>query len=163
MRNRREVLYKKFNELGFKVGAEIGVRTGENALDMFKCIPGLRLYLIDPWRNIRKHNDRLTYRLAKKTVEPFNAIIIKKKSEMAVLKIPDGSLDFVYIDADHSFDAVLLDIIIWSRKVRTGGIISGHDYRKSKKMGVKPAVDDYVRYHKIDLQLSDGRNWFWET
>jgi predicted O-methyltransferase YrrM len=40
----------------------------------------------------------------------------------------DNSLDFVYIDAGHRFDDVVQDIIKWTKKVRKGGIISGHDY-----------------------------------
>ena len=42
-------------------------------------------------------------------------------------KIPDGSLDFVFIDGDHSFEAVRDDVRVWERKVRPGGMISGHD------------------------------------
>jgi hypothetical protein len=38
------------------------------------------------------------------------------------------SLDFVYIDADHSYDAVRADIDAWNTKVRAGGLIGGHDY-----------------------------------
>ena len=46
----------------------------------------------------------------------------------AVKDIEDSSLDFVHIDGDHSYDFVMQDIILWGRKVRIGGIISGHDY-----------------------------------
>lgn len=153
----RETLYKKFNEKGFKTGAEIGVQTGINALDMFKHIPGLKLYLIDPWDVTR------AYRRTRRRVASYDAYFIRAKSEDAVREFPDKSFDFVYIDGNHSYDAVMLDIILWSRKVRDGGIISGHDYRRRRGFGVKYAVDDYVKYHKIDLQLSEGRNWHWET
>ena len=158
----RKNLYKIFNERGFKVGAEIGVYTGVNAFSMFKCIPDLKLYLIDPWdlRKTRPYFRRVVREIAKNY---YDAIIIRRKSEDAARFIEDGSLDFVYIDANHQYDYVMLDQILWSRKVRNGGIVSGHDYytRKRGNLGVKVAVDDYVRYHKIDLKLYK-RNWYWE-
>ncbi len=46
----------------------------------------------------------------------------------AVEDFADGSLDFVYIDGNHQFKYVADDICEWSRKVRRGGVISGHDY-----------------------------------
>jgi hypothetical protein len=87
---------------------------------------------------------------------------MRATSEKAILKFPDNSLDFVYIDGDHSYDAVLLDIILWHRKVKDGGILAGHDYQETRKHGVKKAVDDYVKYHNIDLQLFDV-SWYWEV
>jgi predicted O-methyltransferase YrrM len=82
---------------------------------------------------------------------------LEMMSEDAVKHIPDNSLDFVYIDANHKYDFVMLDILLWSRKVRKGGVVSGHDYFNNPKynMGVKPAVDDYVRQHNKTLYLTD--------
>ncbi len=40
----------------------------------------------------------------------------------------DNSLDFVYIDGDHNFKHISEDIYEWTKKVRSGGIVSGHDY-----------------------------------
>ena len=101
------------------------------------------------------------YRTARKVVRPYNAVIIKKKSLDATKDIKEP-LDFVYIDGDHSYDSVMLDIILWSKMIRKGGVISGHDYRRNK-FGVKVAVDDYTRQHGLKLILSAGRNWHWET
>jgi len=147
----RETLYKLFCKNGFKQGVEIGVETGLNAVDMFKYIPGLRLYLVDPFRNEETI----------KNTEHYDAIPIKMKSEQAAPLFKDNSLDFVYIDGDHSYDAVMLDLILWGKKVKHGGIISGHDYRIYRGLGVKEAVDDYVKYHRLKLILSAGRNWYW--
>lgn len=41
--------------------------------------------------------------------------------------VKDGSLDFVFIDADHSYDGALADINAWTPKVRKGGMVAGHD------------------------------------
>ena len=85
-------------------------------------------------------------------------------SEEAAPKIPDASLDFVYIDGDHSFDFVMLDLILWARKVRPGGMISGHDYYRFRNGGVVPAVDVFSRQHGIQHWfLTDERtpSFFW--
>jgi len=164
----RKPLYEKFAEMGFKIGAEIGVYAGANARFMFECIPGLKLYLVDSWERNKRHSARRAYRMTRQAVKDYDAVIIRGKSERVVHQVNDNSLDFVYIDADHSYDAVMLDIILWNRKVRNGGIVSGHDYYvRRKKFGVRNAVDDYVRYHDLPLSLfragrrGMNRNWFW--
>jgi predicted O-methyltransferase YrrM len=43
----------------------------------------------------------------------------------------DGSLDGVFIDADHSYEAVKQDIQNWLPKIRVGGILAGHDYNST--------------------------------
>jgi predicted O-methyltransferase YrrM len=158
----RHNLYQLFAELGFKVGAEVGLFRGRNARQMFRDIPGLKLYGIDAY------NDQ-PYSTRHKTIPRYgrnrsmmagrmkgrNIIVIDKFSEEAVQEIPYDSLDFVYIDGDHSYDYVMTDIILWSRRVRPGGIVSGHDYikpgeyRHKYDINVREAVDDYIKIHKI--------------
>ena len=65
---------------------------------------------------------------------------IKGVSWECAEQFEDDSVDFIFIDADHSYDAVNKDIRAWSPKVRKGGMISGHDYFNSN--GVKRAVDE---------------------
>ena len=48
----------------------------------------------------------------------------------AVKNFEDSSLDFVYIDGDHEFKAIAIDISDWIHKIRVGGIICGHDFRR---------------------------------
>lgn len=45
----------------------------------------------------------------------------------AARSIPDQSCSFVFIDADHRYQAVRDDIRAWRGKVRSGGILAGHD------------------------------------
>lgn len=54
----------------------------------------------------------------------------------------DASLDWVYIDADHHYEAVKRDILAWLPKVRKGGIIAGHDYAAYPTFGVIEAVTE---------------------
>ena len=178
----RNDLYKVFNQMGFKVGCEVGVWQGDNAVAMLQSIPNLKLYLVDPYANyplIRKPRgeDRIAHakgRAIRHTAQ-YDRVFIEKMSEDAAKEIPDDSLDFVYIDGEHTYDFVLLDIILWSRKVRRGGVVSGHDYYSDRrhKIGVREAVDDYVKFHGLELHLTEakcepipkhGRNfpsWYW--
>ena len=59
----------------------------------------------------------------------------------AAKKIPDESLDFVYIDACHTYESVKQDIAIWRPKIKPEGFIGGHDYHPGWK-GVKRAVEE---------------------
>lgn len=67
--------------------------------------------------------------------------IIQRESLNAAEKFSDGELDVVFIDAEHSLDAVKRDINAWLPKIRPGGIIAGHDYSHP---GVRRAVDHYI-------------------
>ena len=125
-------MYKLFADLGFRVGCEIGVEKGKNAETMLQIIPDLKLYCVDPYKQHPHYGDKASAylrrwdshylsavkRQAKKRIKGRNAILIEKFSEDAAKDIPDNSLDFVYIDGDHSYDFVMLDIIIWGRKIR---------------------------------------------
>ncbi|NIV98148.1 class I SAM-dependent methyltransferase, partial [Candidatus Saccharibacteria bacterium] len=57
-----------------------------------------------------------------------NVEFIKKTSMEAVKQFEDYSLDFVYIDAAHDFNNIMLDLIKWVPKVKIGGAVCGHDY-----------------------------------
>jgi len=65
----------------------------------------------------------------------------RMKTDKAVELFDDGSLDAVFIDADHSYNAVKNDILNWMPKIRKGGILAGHDYTYSWPEVIK-AVDE---------------------
>src|SRR5260221_412005 len=50
----------------------------------------------------------------------------------AVEDFEDESLDFVYIDANHEFRYIAEDLCEWTKKVKKGGIVAGHDYFYTK-------------------------------
>lgn len=149
----RDHLAELFYEVGYTVGAEIGVRYGRYSKIMCQKNPNLLLYCIDGWHpydggKYHKNKQDRIYSRAVKTLQPFNTKIIRKKSLDALGDIEDESLDFVYIDADHTFDAAMMDIICWSAKVRSNGIVAVHDYYSGEK-GVMNAVDAYTHSHRI--------------
>lgn len=137
-------------------GAEVGVRNGQTAKFLLDNNPYLFLYLIDSYPPYQDIHDYLTSDLQesimKKTLESFREFERAKRIEwflvdslVAAREIADDSLDFVFIDALHTTDAVLADCIGWYRKVRKGGILCGHDYcydpvKRGVKMFGKPTL-----------------------
>jgi len=152
-------LPKIFNELGFKTGAEIGVLKGDWSKNLFKYIPDLKMYCIDKWKQYPTYKDFRNqkkldgyYDETKKKLKNLNCKIIKKWSMDAVKAFEDESLDFVFIDGNHTFEYVTNDIAEWSKKVRKGGIISGHDYFRSVSgiyIHVKDVVQGWTYAHRI--------------
>ena len=141
-------LAEHFAEQGFTKGAEVGVADGRYSEILCQKIKGLELIAVDPFYR-EGHEERARQRLA-----PFNAHIIKKTSMEAFSEVPDESLDFVFIDGNHKFDYVIEDVVNWARKVKKGGIVSGHDYYHFHDSGVIEAVNAYCESHKINLNLT---------
>ncbi len=170
--------------MGFKVGAEIGVKEGE--FSEVICRAGLKLFGIDPYIMYDDYIEPETQELLNKAMEKtaerlkgFDFVLIKKTSMGAVSDFRDESLDFVYIDGNHSFKFVTEDIFEWSKKVKPGGVIAGHDYVYMAKRDIhhvhtKYVVDAYTRAFAIPSWYVIGRkekvagekrdpfrSWFW--
>lgn len=154
---RETTIPELFADLGYTVGAEVGVQRGIYSRILLDKVPNLKLYCIDPWTPYGRHPTQwkqdLIFQHAKDLIGHLNVEFIKKTSENALADIPDTSLDFVYIDGIHEFDFVMFDIIRWSKKVRSGGIVSGHDYFHYPGVDVVFAVEAYTRAHNI-------RTWY---
>jgi len=166
----RVKLAQLFAELGFQEGAEIGVADGRNSLTLCENIPGLHLHCVDPWlkypENPRAHNNQAEcLELAQQRLAPYRAELIQAMSMEAVSHFRPGQLDFVYIDGHHGFDYVMMDLIEWSKIVRPGGIVAGHDYYRFRWAGVVDAVDAYTKAHQInEWFIDDDRrepSFFW--
>jgi len=135
---------------------EVGVYTGASCA--FLCRQLLErgavfeLYAVDLWNNVNKETDyerqvgtpvwnefvdRLRQQGLLETVR-----ILKEESAKAASHFADGSVDFVFIDANHSYEHVKADIEAWRPKMREGGLLSGHDY--GEPCGVKQAVDELL-------------------
>lgn len=167
---------KLFNELGFKVGAEIGVFEGTLTNALLRRIPGLKMYGVDLWENYEDYKDDLAslalsgaYEKAVENTKGFDCTLIRGWSNEVVKQFEDGSLDFVYIDGNHKFEYAIEDIALWAPKVRKGGIICGHDYKDWSKtnrwssMQVKEAVDAYTKVKRITpwfVTTNNGSNSF---
>ena len=85
--------------------------------------------------------------------------VIKDTSLNAKDSFINNSLDFVMLDAGHSYEDVSNDINAWFYKVKPGGIIAGDDYIKEFK-GVVNAVDEYFYGHVNRIQNEFKSAWF---
>lgn len=153
MRYTRNLLGDIYRELGFNVGAEIGVRRGEYSKVLLKANQNLKLFCVDPWgpypgRRYTKEIQEGIYQQARKNLAPYNVEFVRKQSLKGVHDFEDESLDFVFIDGDHRYNAIARDIIEWQKKVKQGGIISVHDFFLGEP-GVHYAVEGYIKGNNI--------------
>ena len=120
-----------------------------------------KLYLIDPYEGYwdgGKDNKfrgpaymRKTKITMKHDLENYKDKIknIYAKSSDAIKDIPDN-IDFIYIDGDHSYEAVSSDINLYYNKVRKGGIFGGDDY-KEEYPGSMKAVDEFENKYGVKV------------
>ena len=126
-----------------RVVAEIGVYRGEFAAHLLRACEGITTYyMVDPWRNLEDWNkpankpddvfERIYHEAMEKTA-PYGdkRIVLKGRTSEVIEKIPDGSLDFAYIDGDHTLRGIVIDLVSVFAKVRDGGYIGGDDFRAS--------------------------------
>ena len=147
------------------IGAEIGVWRGAMASRMLEMFPQLTLHLIDSWEThtadseYAKSGDRIAQASASKMADAEHicreqcafagsrAVYHHGDSVAMAAEIPDESLDYVFIDGDHSFFGCYRDLRAWWPKVKIGGIVSGHDYEHERfvNFGVQQAVDKWLQ------------------
>jgi len=137
---RYHVLNEHIKEFGFKVGVELGVSAGENFFHLLNANPNLFLYGVDTWvlqkdNKIEDYNkdEKITLEQRKKSVlsqlpyYPNRCKIYEERTDRAHKYFENDSLDFIFIDADHTYESVKKDIKLWTPKVKTTGMIFGHD------------------------------------
>lgn len=120
------------------IGVELGSFKGQFANTILNNWGG-KLLMVDVWRelphqeyddasNHKEHID--AYSQAMENIKGFEdrAYMLRMKGEHACNLIDDRSLDFIYIDANHTYEAVKGDLKLWYSKVKVGGIVMGHDY-----------------------------------
>ena len=174
------------------IGVELGSFKGQFANTILNNWNG-KLLMVDVWRelpheeyddasNHREHID--AYAQAMDNLKGFEdrAYMLRMKGEHACDFISDQSLDFVYIDANHTYKSVKEDINLWYPKVKSGGIVMGHDYLpdyfyegKEEKdqalytfpdgqpekaqytgmFGVNPAVDEFCKKNGYTINKTD--------
>jgi len=168
----RDVIVEIVGECGFKYGVEVGCLKAGFSIKLIRSMgDDGKLMLVDPWLAYERHSDSTAqsfYEAAMDNLEKTgckgNAIINRRSSLDAVKEIKDGSLDFVYIDGCHDFNNAVMDIVSWAPKVKSGGIVSGHDYYHGPDFGVIQAVDAYTRCNHIDewyITREGVTSFFW--
>ena len=159
------VLTKVINDNNYKIVAEIGIGYGTHAKYLMKTTKVDRLYLIDPMQYYP--NDQFTDDIMKcipkqpnNHFNEFHDLIQQELSpwssrftwhrvpSLSVTndQIPDSHLDCVFVDGDHSYEAVKKDLPFWWKKVRVGGQMLGDDYWME---GVARAVHEFAQDYNL--------------
>ena len=165
-------------------GVEVGVQEGVFSEHILKHWKGSALFSIDAWKNFddseyidiaNRTDDQQICLYANTTLrlQPFGerSIVWRMTSKQAADVMPDNMLDFCYIDADHCYEAVKQDIDLWLPKVKSGGIICGHDYVQDEKIfnktdgsligifGVQRAVKEFAARDNWDVHVTKSESW----
>ena len=146
-------------------GIEIGLWEGVNAVRLLTKFPNLHLTGLDPFEGYDDWHghipaDSMHQRegITMRALEPFadRFTHIKRYSDAALELLPDGAFDFVYIDGDHSHKWASHDITNYWTKVKSGGILCGHDRSLS---GVAQALVDFG-HEFTPTEEPQGDSWY---
>lgn len=176
----RNEIGKVLDSMGLNgLAVEVGVAFGENAEAILSGSGISKLFLIDPWDYVPGENpigfaDAIKdwegcYDYCAAKLLPFGerAIMVRKSSAGALDGVPDGALDFAYIDANHMRPMIDKDLAGWWPKVKKGGIFGGHDYHMVisayYRCEVKAAVDEFFadKGYQIHVTTNDtDPSWY---
>ena len=169
------------------VCAEVGTWKGDNAAAILRSTRPSLLYLIDPWRHqegpdfakamygglsggqieMDGVHDAVLRRF-RRQIKRAKVVVKRQASVDAAQSLPEGSLDWAYIDGDHRYEGVREDLEQFARVVCPGGYLCGDDYgiKGWWDDGVTRAVDEFaawvscaqlaVRGDQFLIKLSDG-------
>ena len=163
-------------------GVEVGVFRGVLSRLLIKSGVA-HLYMVDNWlpaeeqpeqyratgdycSSLRAEEAAANEALARKVAldSGGRGIVLKAASTDAAAMVDDASLDFVFLDADHSYEGVRDDIAAWLPKVKPGGWIGGHDIDNPEPpfdfSGVRKAVNEAFTE---GVELDDNYTWFWRV
>jgi hypothetical protein len=169
----RQMGYKKICEIGVNRGGFLSILSlgdpdhlvGVDVWDVYdqeayEDIPGY--YKLYP-HNMNKVWRERAQAWAERTY--LNVDIIVDFSVEAAKQFEDGYFDFVYIDASHTYEAVVADLEAWYPKIRKGGMIAGHDYHNvigfaGKRLNCKDGIDDFAKkVGKEDALMITMKDW----
>ncbi|HEX7375626.1 MAG TPA: class I SAM-dependent methyltransferase, partial [Pirellulales bacterium] len=155
-------------------GVEVGVSAGHFSKAILDVWEGRRLHLVDAWRHLADYRDiaNLSDDEHQRNFEGLPDVLAAHQgryrahrllSEEAAALFDDGSLDFVYLDADHSQTAMTRDLHLWYKKLRRGGLFAGHDFVDGSlsegEFGVRAAVVEFERSKGVRAAVTAERQW----
>lgn len=160
-------LNRMIREHGFTIGCEVGTGTGRTGCEIMRANSNFHLVQVAYYPNLKGEINYCTTNQAKKLwqrrMRPYRnrMTMLFMKSHDAIKYVKDKSLDFVFIDADHSYEHCIEDIRDWTPKVKSKGLVSGHDFGHPDFPGVEKAVREYFG---DNFGLIDDRIWYsWKT
>ena len=165
------------------IGGEIGVHKGDFSAVLLEVVRPARLHLVDPWKyETEERYDKAWYggqaeggqaemdeRHAgvvtrfEREIRAGQVVVDRGSSEAVLEQLPDEYFDWVYIDGNHLYEYVRIDLALSLRKTKAGGLITGDDYAEGGwwQGGVKKAVDEFAADEAVQLlQLQNGQYVF---
>jgi hypothetical protein len=161
-RSRIGRLYALFAAPRGGVCAEIGVWQGGFSRRIVQLRKPRELHLIDPWQFVPSLPERMyggSVARSQSDMDGIMAAVVDRFAGNAAVKVhrctsidaaknfSDSYFDWVYVDGDHSYGAVLADLNAWFPKVKHGGKIVLDDYiwqDEIREFSVKAAADDFI-------------------
>lgn len=158
-------------------GVEVGVWEGMLSVCLLQTFPKLHLLMVDRYEICKTDRSRgrgivstatsQDVFLAAMTKAIVDTLPFKKRRSLLVADsvqaskwVENGSMDFVFLDADHSRKGVRKDLVAWYPKIRSGGIFCGHDYG-GKHPGVACSVDRFVADNGLKLNVRKNVRIWW--
>lgn len=164
-------LQDEIKKLGPKaLGVELGVWYGYNMGHLLEECDNIEyLWGVDPYLPYQDWNRYIGQDLMDAAEQstrdiiscfPDKGTLIKETSEVAQRRFVDETLDFIFIDGDHSFERCYEDLNLWYSKVRPGGLFSGHDFSLP---GVNEALLKFRTERNIKgfFKVVPNDVWFW--
>ena len=137
---RGELWVELINSFKVRSIVEVGVFRGDFAEAILKgcdCIE--KYYMVDPWRNLDNWNKPAN--VADDVFEGYyndsmqrtefaadRRVVLRGTTTEVIDEIPDGEIDLIYIDGDHTLRGIAIDMVAYAPKVREGGLIGGDDF-----------------------------------
>lgn len=167
------------------IGVEIGVHKGDFSQRLLEIVNPNELHLIDPW----KHESSVTYKDAwyggrakngqgemdrrylsvcaqfDREIKRGQVRIHRGCSADILPRFPDEYFDWVYIDGNHLYEYVKMDLELSFQKTKVGGFITGDDYIEGRwwKGGIKKAVDEYILVKQARLIKIQNRQFIFRV
>jgi hypothetical protein len=138
-----------------EVGCWKGRSTCCLGVEILNSKKNINLFCVDSWKYIpsteqpissQEEFDKVYFEFLD-NIKPFASLttIIREDSNKAAKSFADESLDFIFVDANHTYESVKDDVYAWIPKLKKGGIIAGHDYFTRVHPGVKQAIDEIFK------------------
>lgn len=164
------------------IGCEVGVLRGDFSKYLLENWNCEKLYSVDAWEDYTDYDEKFhehntNYKCTVDKLKEYSSRIVLHKgfSDKVVENFEDAFFDFIYIDANHSYEGCKKDLELYWDKLKPNGIIMGDDYHlnpieilnfnnndaKPCVFGVNKAVNEFIKEKKKIINLEYTGDWMY--